>query len=321
MGHCGDGVLPELRRVVLLKVVRGSVEPAHAARTVAGGLSAFRAEQDGKAFEPLVVVVAALNEAGNLPAVLREIPDRAGGMTLDVLVVDDGSEDGTSEIARQHGAAVLRLARNCGHGVALRAGYRAAWEAGARYVATLDADGQWDPADIPQMVDLVISGQADMVIGSRVLGRTRDGDRIRTFGVRVFGHLAHILTGVAITDTSSGLRVMTTDLLQSVRQTQPQYQTSELLIGAVLAGYRVTEVPTVMRPRLSGTSKKGNNLAYGFRYARVMAQTWWREFRNLGPDTNRRRRGFFQPSRPERPPRVWGSSWLAWKERMRETRP
>ena len=229
-----------------------------------------------------MVVIAALNEAGNLPDVLDEIPTTAAGVALDVLVVDDGSDDATSQVARRHGAAVLRLSRNCGHGVALRAGYRAAWEHGARYIATLDADGQWDPADLPAMVRLVTEGDADLVIGSRALGETRDTDAFRTLGVRAFSFLARVLTGVTVTDTSSGLRVMTPELLRNVPQTQPQYQTSELVVGAALAGYRIAEVPTVMRPRISGSSRKGRNLAYGLRYARVMVGTWWRESRRRG---------------------------------------
>ena len=75
---------------------------------------------------------------------------------------------------------------------------------------------------------------------------------------------------------------MRADLTGTVTQTQPQYQTSELLIGALLQGYRVAEVPTVMRQRMSGESKKGRNLAYGLRYARVIAQTYLRERRAAG---------------------------------------
>jgi hypothetical protein len=72
---------------------------------------------------------------------------------------------------------------------------------------------------------------------------------------------------------------MRAGLTGTVTQTQPQYQTSELLIGALLQGYRVAEVPTVMRQRLSGESKKGRNLAYGLRYARVIGETYRRERR------------------------------------------
>jgi glycosyltransferase involved in cell wall biosynthesis len=265
-----------------LKVTRGFKAPAHAFETVEEARRAFEAERGRELFGDLVIVIAALNEADNLPDVLDEIPGVISGMGVDVLVVDDGSEDATADVARQHGAAVLHLARNCGHGVALRAGYRTAWEHGAHYIATLDADGQWDPADLPEMVRMVVSEQADLVVGSRALGDTEDTDSFRTLGVRVFSFLARALTGVTVTDTSSGLRVMTPEVLQNVPQTQPQYQTSELLIGAAMAGYRIAEVPTVMRKRLSGSSKKGRNLAYGLRYARVMISTWWRESRRHG---------------------------------------
>jgi glycosyltransferase involved in cell wall biosynthesis len=274
-----------------LRVTRGFVEPEHSAETVARGLAALDSERGDDPFGSLLVVIAALNEADNLPTVLDEIPDSLAGVPLDVLVVDDGSDDATAYVARSHGAAVLRLDRNCGHGVALRAGYRAGWERGATYIATLDADGQWDPADLPRMVGLVTTDQADMVIGSRALGSAEEGQEFRTLGVRVFSLLARLLTGAPVTDTSSGLRVMTTNLLQSVRQTQPQYQTSELLIGALVAGYRVAEVPAFMRPRLSGTSKKGNDILYGLRYARVMVGTWWRESRSSARRPARMRDG------------------------------
>ena len=98
-------------------------------------------------------------------------------------------------------------------------------------------------------------------------------------GVRFFAKVISGLTRTHITDTSSGLRLMRAGLTGTVTQTQPQYQTSELLIGALLQGYRVAEVPTVMRQRMSGESRKGRNFAYGLRYARVITQTYLRERR------------------------------------------
>jgi hypothetical protein len=115
------------------------------------------------------------------------------------------------------------------------------------------------------------------VVGSRQLGATENTDSFRNLGVRFFARLISTLTGTHLTDTSSGLRAMRAELTATVRQTQPQYQTSELLIGALFRGYRVAEVPTTMRQRLSGTTKKGDNLFYGLRYARVIGKTWWRE--------------------------------------------
>ncbi len=229
--------------------------------------------------ETLVIVIAAYNEAGNIGAVLDEIPDQIADVPVSRLVIDDGSSDDTTAVAQRHGAMVCTLSANRGHGVALRLGYRIAREHGARYIATLDGDGQWDPADLPAMVRLLEAGSADFVVGSRQLGRTENTDRFRNLGVRFFAALISLLTRTRLTDTSSGLRAMRAELTGVVPQTQPQYQTSELLIGALFMGFRVAEVPTTMRQRLSGTSKKGDNLFYGLRYARVITATWWRESR------------------------------------------
>ena len=254
-------------------------EAPDTARIASAAREAFAQSCPDAKLEPLVVVIAAYNEAGNIGAVLDEITDEIGGVRVSRLVIDDGSTDGTTEVARRHGALVCTLAANRGHGVALRLGYRIAREGGARYIATLDGDGQWDPADLPAMVRILEEGRADFVIGSRQLGRTENTDWYRNAGVRFFAAAISALTHARLTDTSSGLRVMRAELTGVVRQTQPQYQTSELLIGALFQGFRVAEVPTTMRQRLSGVSKKGGNLFYGFRYARVIARTWWRERR------------------------------------------
>jgi glycosyltransferase involved in cell wall biosynthesis len=252
-------------------------------------LQAFGGAYPDLKLQPLVVVIAAYNEADNIGAVLDEVPSQIADVPVSLLVIDDGSTDDTTAIAQRHGALVCTLGANRGHGVALRLGYRIAREGGAQYIATLDGDGQWDPADLPAMVQLMEAGQADFVIGSRQLGQTENTDAFRNLGVRFFALVISALTRTRITDTSSGLRLMRSGLTGTVTQTQPQYQTSELLIGALLQGYRVAEVPTVMRQRLSGESRKGRNLAYGLRYARVITETYLRERRaaKLMPATAR----------------------------------
>jgi glycosyltransferase involved in cell wall biosynthesis len=242
-------------------------------------LQVFAAAYPDLKLQPLVMVIAAYNEADNIGAVLDEIPQQIADVPVSLLVIDDGSSDGTSKVAERHGALVCTLSANRGHGVALRLGYRIAREGGAEYVATLDGDGQWDPADLPAMVRLMRSGDADFVLGSRQLGKTENTDAFRNLGVKFFAKVISALTRTHITDTSSGLRLMRAGLTGTVTQTQPQYQTSELLIGALLQGYRVAEVPTVMRQRMSGESKKGRNFAYGLRYARVIMDTYRRERR------------------------------------------
>ena len=226
---------------------------------------------------PVVVVIAAYNEEAAIGGVLEHIEREACGLAVDTLVVDDGSSDRTTEVSLEKGVYVATLPRNCGQGVALRVGYQLAREHGAEYIVTLDADGQWNPTDVARVLEPIVDGEADFVIGSRVLGHTETDDPFRQAGVHVFSTLVRILTGVRVTDTSSGLRAMRADVTATVRQEQVQYQTSELLIGAIYQGYRITERPVVMRKRTAGESKKGHNLLYGFRYARVILKTWWRE--------------------------------------------
>ncbi len=226
---------------------------------------------------PVAVVIAALNEEESLGGVLAEIPREACGLAVGTIVVDDGSTDATSQVARAAGVHLHRLERNAGHGVALRAGYRLAREGGARYIVTLDADGQWNPVEMAGVLQPVVDDEADFVIGSRVLGATETDDAFRQAGVHVYARLVRLLTGVRVTDTSSGFRAMRAEVTERVRQTQIQYQTSELLIGAIFAGFRIAERPIVMRKRLAGESRKGHNLIYGARYARVIVRTWWRE--------------------------------------------
>jgi glycosyltransferase involved in cell wall biosynthesis len=268
----GDNSEPRVRRSLH--------EDPRTGMIVNAAISDFHAEYGANSLPKLVVVIAALNEEQSIGAVIDEVPSRIGGVDAAVLVVDDGSTDKTEVVSRERHAFVCSLAENCGHGAALRAGYRIAREAGASYIGTLDADGQWDPADLPAMVRLLEDDKADFVIGSRQLGRTENNDAVRNLGVRFFSLAISALTRTKITDSSSGLRAMRAELTGRVRQTQPQYQTSELLIGAIFAGYRIAEVPTTMRVRMAGVSHKGKNIFYGVRYAQVITKTWWREKRH-----------------------------------------
>jgi glycosyltransferase involved in cell wall biosynthesis len=237
----------------------------------------FRARYPAHRFAPVVVVIPAFNEEEAIGAVLERIPREACGLAVDTLVIDDGSADKTADVSAAHGVYVAQLHENSGQGSALRVGYELAREHEARYIVTLDADGQWDPEAIPDVLEPVVAGEADFVLGSRVLGRAETDDSFRQAGVRVFAMLVRLLTGARVTDTSSGVRALRSEVTATVRQEERQYQASELLVGAICQGYRVEERPVVMRKRTAGESKKGHNVLYGLRYARVMLRTWWRE--------------------------------------------
>ncbi|WP_339576069.1 glycosyltransferase family 2 protein [Pseudokineococcus basanitobsidens] len=227
---------------------------------------------------PVAVVIAAYDEAPGIGAVLAGLPEEVCGLRTAVVVVDDGSTDGTAEAVAASGRALaVACPVNRGQGAALRLGYRVAREHGARYVVTTDADGQYDVADVPAVLAPVLAGEADFVSGSRRLGRQHTRDRVRRTGVHVFAWVVSAVSGTWVTDTSFGLRAMRADLTGVVTLRQPQYQSSELMLGVLSHGYRVREVPATMRVRSAGASKKGKNLVYGSRYARVVLGTWWRE--------------------------------------------
>ena len=242
-------------------------------------------------FAPIVVVIAAYNEEESLGEVLRAMPAAVAGVEVDTIVVNDGSADGTERVALGHPCVyVASLSRNCGQGAALRLGYELARDHGATYLVTLDADMQWDPAEIPDVMEPLLNDEADFVLGSRTLGFAGNPDRLRKYGVGFFRLLIRLLTGVPVTDTSSGLRAMRAEVTAKVPQVQAQYQASELLIGTIYTGYRIAERPVTMRPRFAGESKKGHNVIYGLRYGRVILGTWWRQSRQAGRPGRRARR-------------------------------
>jgi glycosyl transferase family 2 len=227
---------------------------------------------------PVVVVIAAYNEAGGIGAVLENMPRTCADLPVDVLVVVDGATDDTAETARQHGAFVCVAPSNRGQGAALRLGYHLAADGGAQYVVTTDADGQYDNDELDVLLQPILDDRADFVTGSRRLGAEEADSRLRWVGVRVFAVLASILTRRKLTDTSFGFRAMRAELATAVTLREPQYQSSELLIGALAIGARVVELPMTMRRRGDGNSKKGPGLVYGANYARVMTTTWLREY-------------------------------------------
>src|SRR3954451_1489921 len=122
-----------------------------------------------------IALVPALNEAGTIALVIEEI--RAFDSDFEILVIDDGSHDGTAEVARHSGARVVRLPFNLGIGGAVQTGFRYAFENGFELAVRVDGDGQHDPSQLAAVVEPVLRGDTDIAVGSRYLGTRGDGYR------------------------------------------------------------------------------------------------------------------------------------------------
>jgi glycosyltransferase involved in cell wall biosynthesis len=214
-----------------------------------------------------LVVIPALNEEGALPGVLEELTRALPDM--DVLVVDDGSTDDTSAVARAGGATVLTLPFNLGVGGALRAGFRYACDRGYERVVQLDADGQHDPVAVRRLLQGLDHG-ADMVIGNR-FGIGTPPYRVgaaRGIAMALLRVLVRLVAGARVRDTTSGFRAFGPRALALFsRQLSVEYMgdTVEALLLAVQAGLNVEEVPAAMRERVAG-EPSNRSLLLVYRY-------------------------------------------------------
>ena len=233
-------------------------------------------ETASKNLNPIMIVIPAFNEAENLRYLLPRIPGKIKDTAVGVLVVDDGSNDGTSQIVKEHDQFVVSNPINRGGGAALRLGYDILKNSEAAICVTMDADGQHQPEDIEALVAPIIDDEYDVVVGSRMLGSREKDDPVRTVGIHIFSTIISSLLGKRITDPSSGFRAFKMDKIKSINLYEDQYHTSELIIEAVKKGLRVKEVPITILKRKFGKSKKGRDLTYGFHFAKTIIKTWWR---------------------------------------------
>lgn len=229
-------------------------------------------------FGPVVGLIAAYDEECNIGPVLKAMPTLAGDLEVSTLVVVDGGSDGTAQVAIDAGVYTCILPVNLGQGAALRLGYALASAHGARYVVTLDADGQNDPAELGVMLEPLLDDSSDLVIASRRLGTDQTTDRFRRAGVKLYAWLINTIAKQQLTDSSNGYRAFRVDVLDDIvpHLVQDQYQTAEVVITASSRGWRLSEQPTMWHPRASGASKKGGNLVFGLSYLKVILITWAR---------------------------------------------
>jgi hypothetical protein len=222
----------------------------------------------------VAVVIPAFNEEGSLGDVLNVMPTDIGGLGVEAIVVSDGSDDSTERVAREHGALVVGRDLRRGQGAAVKLGYRVALLRGAKVVATVDADGQYDPLELPKLIQPILEGEADVVHGSRMLGAYESPIIGRAQGVRLFSWIVSRMARTPITDPASGFRAFTPQALKLLEFRENQFHASEVTIAAAKRGLRVREVSCTFRERFHGSTKKPAFLRYGYGYTRTLFRTW-----------------------------------------------
>jgi glycosyltransferase involved in cell wall biosynthesis len=201
-----------------------------------------------------LIVVPAYNESASIARVVQDV--RAHVPSADILVVDDGSVDGTSAAARTAGAVVVTLPFNLGVGGAMRTGFRYALRNGYNTVVQIDGDGQHDARYIPAVIDSL--ADADVVVGARFAGEGAYRVRgPRRWAMRLLGVVVSRVAGTRLTDVTSGFRAANRRAIRVFSAHYPaEYlgDTVESLVIAARAGLTIRQVPVEMRFRTSGVA-------------------------------------------------------------------
>jgi glycosyltransferase involved in cell wall biosynthesis len=212
------------------------------------------------------LIIPALNEEEPLPGVLASVPP---GAVDEIIVVDNGSTDGTAFVARRAGAQVVTEPRN-GYGAACWSGFKASEDTGI--LVFMDGDGSFQPGEIPRLTEPIASGTADLVLGSRTLG-AKDATAIpfhARWGNKLVAFVIGLISAIRITDLGP-FRAISRKTLENLSMQERTYGwPCEMIIKAGKLGYRVSEVPVTYRPRTGGKSKVSGTIVGSIRAAIAM---------------------------------------------------
>jgi len=226
----------------------------------------------------IVATIPCFNEASFIGDVVR----RTMYYVDEVIVVDDGSDDNTSELAIGAGALVVRHPQRRGAGAATRTCFETAIASGADIVVTMDGDNQHYPEEIPQLIAPLLRNEADLVIGSRFLGANCNTPRYRELGIRAITSLLNLGARVAVSDAQSCFRAHDRALVNSLQITEDGFGFSlEVLMEAERKGLRIAEVST--RCLYHSQCSTMNPIRHGFGLIVVLAKLrlkYWRNRRN-----------------------------------------
>lgn len=235
-----------------------------------------RASQTGAS---LLVAIPCLDEERTVARVVASIPREMPGVAeVEVVVIDDGSSDQTAKLAAEAGARVVVHDRNLGLGVTFREAVELALAGGFDLLVHIDGDGQFDPADIPSLVEPVIEGRADMATASRfaMAHLVPEMPAIKLWGNRRVADIVAVLTGHRFHDVSCGFRAFSSEALLHLNLFAAFTYTQESFVDLVFKGLRVLEVPVAVRgTREFGQSRVASSvLGYGLRSLQIMLRTF-----------------------------------------------
>ena len=210
---------------------------------------------EGLAARRCVAIVPALNEEACIGRVVDEI--RAFDAGFEIVVIDDGSTDGTATAARKTGAHVISLPFNLGIGGAMQTGFLYARTHGFELAVQIDGDGQHIPSEVRRLVEPILDGRADLVVGTRFVGSPRAyrGSVPRRLGIQIFAAFVSLLVGRRVTDTTSGFRATNRRAINLFAADYPHdYPEVEATVMVHRHRLRLREVPVRMRERAGGRS-------------------------------------------------------------------
>ena len=193
----------------------------------------------------LIIQIPCFNEAEALPATVAALPKSIPGIDeIETLVIDDGSTDGTAEVARRHGVQhIVRHRRNRGLAAAFQSGLDTALAAGADIIVNTDADGQYRGEDIAVLVAAVVAGEADIVIGDRGVGRNEHFHPVKRQLQRLGSMVVRRLSRTTVTDAVSGFRAISRDAAQRITITTEFSYTTDMLIQSGRKRMAIASVP------------------------------------------------------------------------------
>ncbi len=212
----------------------------------------------------LIIQIPCLNEAQTLPATLADLPRALPGITsIETLIVDDGSDDGTAEVARAHGVQhVVRFRRRKGLAAAFMAGIDASLRAGADIIVNTDADNQYAARDLGRLVAPLLNGQADIVIGDRNIREIRDMSWPKRSLQRVGSWVVRQVSNTEVPDTTSGFRAYTRDAALRMSIVSDFSYTLESIIQAGKKRMAIAHVEVGTNPRTRPSRLFDNMFSY-----------------------------------------------------------